>query len=209
MQLPVLTSTLSNSSTLEDILNSNARWREGVNGQFPDLFEVNGKGQSPHTLFIGCADSRYNENCLGVLPGEVFTYKNIANVVNLKDVGFLAVIEFAINVLKVSRIIICGHTDCGGIKAGIVDEFPSDCGHLREYLQETRDIYEQYRVEVENMNLQNKVQQLASFNVEKQYQRLLQNDTVRQAVKSGQLEVYPLIYDVGTGFLEVVSVGGN
>lgn len=203
--------TLSHASKLPDLLECNEQWSEKFGDEHPSLFEkFNGVGQNPHTLFIGCSDSRYNENCLGVIPGEIFTYKNIANTVNIKDVSCLATLEFAINVLKVNKVVLCGHTDCGGIKTCLThkrDVLPGlECSNLFAYLQDVDDLYHEHKQEVltatDDLNEQSKM--LSILNVKKQYNRLMQVDTVQKALERGDIEVYGLLYNVDSGRVEQV-----
>lgn len=203
--------TLSHDSKLEDLLDANKQWAQQMNHIHPSLFpEFNGKGQQPHTLFIGCSDSRYNETCLGVLPGEIFTWKNVANICSQKDLTFKATLEFAIRCLKVNKVVICGHTDCGGIKTCLTHQREAlaedKCEHLHEYLQDIDDLYHENKASLSQFpDLAAKSKHLSRCNVDRQFQRLMENETVTEAINDGLLEVYGLLYNVDSGLLEKVA----
>ncbi|CAG97971.1 Nce103 [Kluyveromyces lactis] len=206
--------TLQSNSNIKDYLKANEKWRSEMQNEHPNLFTLNGQGQDPHTLFIGCSDSRYNENVVGVLPGEVFTFKNIANKVNVEDLTCLATLEFAINVLKVNKIIICGHTDCGGIKTCLKDqrkELPGlQCSHLHQYLQEIDDLIHENKVLLNSPEYQNDLEKqsrlLSILNVKKQYESLLSVDTVQKALENKSIETYGLLYNVDSGKVEMIDL---
>lgn len=205
--------TLTHDSKLDDLLAANKQWSKSMNNLHPSLFpEFNGKGQQPHTLFIGCSDSRYNETCLGVLPGEVFTWKTVANICNPEDLTLMATLEFAIRCLKVNKVVVCGHTDCGGIKTCLTgqleplkDKEGLNCGHLYQYLH---DIDELHRSEKEQLasfpTLEEKSKYLSHCNVKRQFAQIMKNDTVKNAIVAQELEVYGLVYNVDSGLLDPV-----
>lgn len=195
--------TLSPDSRLTDLLEANREWAQDMSRQHPDLFPTNGRGQQPHTLLISCSDSRYNENCFGVLPGEIFTWKTVANICRPDDLATRATLEFAIDVLRVSRVVICGHTDCGGVNSCVSGQIPQlerDCPHLAEHLRDVVDTSEQYASELAEAS--DAARLLCIRNAEKQYARITSNKTVSRAVAEGRLQVHALLYDVGTGLVE-------
>ncbi|CUS24013.1 LAQU0S13e01332g1_1 [Lachancea quebecensis] len=204
--------TLTHNSELPDLLEANNTWSEKMTEAHPTLFkDFNAHGQAPHTLFIGCSDSRYNEQCLGVIPGEIFTWKTIANVISDKDLTCRATLEFAINVLKVNKVVVCGHTDCGGINTCLALKREAlndgECSHLYQYLQDVDDLYHEHKEEVKaaTNDVAQQSRMLSRLNVAKQYQRLLEIDTVQKALARGDISVYGLLYDVATGRVEQVS----
>lgn len=205
--------TLSHDSKLDDLLAANQQWSKTMNNQHPVLFpEYNGKGQQPHTLFIGCSDSRYNEGCLGVLPGEVFTWKTVANICNPEDLTLKATLEFAIRCLKVNKVVICGHTDCGGIKTCLTgqleplnDKEGLNCQHLYQYLQDIDQLYHEEKSQLASLpTLDAKSKYLSQCNVKRQFARIIENDTVKRAIANKELEVYGLVYNVDSGLLDPV-----
>ncbi|CCH43636.1 Carbonic anhydrase 2 [Wickerhamomyces ciferrii] len=199
--------TLNKESNLKDYLYNNRLWAEKMNETKPGLFESNGKGQNPHTLWIGCSDSRYNETVLNISPGEVFTFKNIANMISIDDLTTVSTLEFSINVLKVKKIIICGHTDCGGIWNSLsYNDLGPTNSNLQNYLKqidELRDLKINELNEISNLKLRAK--KLAEFNVLKQLDILKRQKPVINAVAKGELEIWGLMYNVDSGFLEVIE----
>lgn len=196
---------LSKNSTLKDFLNQNKLYVEKMNENHPEIFPSNAQGQSPHTLYIGCSDSRYSEHCVNVLPGEVFVHRNIANVIASHDVSSAGAIQFAIEVLKVKKIIVCGHTDCGGIWAslsskkigGVLDQWLYPVRHVRsQHLKELS--------EIEEPKL--KCLKLSELNVINSVQQLKRHPSLINLLKRGQIEVYGLLYDVATGELKELEI---
>ncbi|AQZ09391.1 NCE103 (YNL036W) [Zygosaccharomyces parabailii] len=198
--------TLSPESRLPDLLEANREWAQDMSREHPQLFPTNGRGQQPHTLLISCSDSRYNENCFGVLPGEVFTWKSIANICRPEDLATCATLEFAIDVLGVSRVVLCGHTDCGGVNSCVRGQMPQlerNCPHLAEHLSDVVETSKQYASEL--AEARDPARLLCIRNAEKQYVRLTQNKTVSRALAEGRIQVYALLYNVDTGLVEKLA----
>lgn len=198
--------TLSKDSTIQDYLDNNKFFVDSINhNHSTQVFDLNGKGQQPHTLWIGCSDSRAGESCLSVLPGEVFTHRNIANIINSNDISSQGVIQFAIEVLKVKKIIVCGHTDCGGIWAsmsnkkigGVLDLWLNPIRHIRaaniELLNNLKDPKE-------------KATKLSELNVISSVLALKRHPSASMALKNKEIEVWGMLYNVGTGYLREVEV---
>ncbi|CAR27618.1 hypothetical protein ZYGR_0N01000 [Zygosaccharomyces rouxii] len=196
--------TLSHESQLTDLLQANQDWTKATRQEHPDLFPTNGRGQQPHTLFIACSDSRVNENCLGVLPGEVFTWRSVANICKPDDLTTLSTLEFAVDCLHVNKIVLCGHTDCGGvatcINGKLNDLHENNCNHLAHYLQELEDTRVSYQDEIAAS--QDPYRLLTIRNAQRQYVNVKSNPTVQRALKEGRLQVHAVLYNVGTGLLE-------
>ncbi|KAH3677589.1 hypothetical protein WICPIJ_008949 [Wickerhamomyces pijperi] len=199
--------TLTKESTLKDYLQQNKAFVEKTNEMHPTLFQLNGQGQAPHTLWVGCSDSRYNENVLNVVPGEVFTFKNICNLINNKDEVTRATLEFSVNVLKVKKIIICGHTDCGGVLTSLSHKKLGEHNcNLQSYLTKVDELRDQHAEELAtHESIHEKAKKLAELNVSRQIELLKQEKVVMNAVNKGELEIWGLLYNVGTGLLEVVE----
>ncbi|CDK28530.1 unnamed protein product [Kuraishia capsulata CBS 1993] len=196
---------LSRNSTLTDFLYQNKLQSERIAEQTPEIFDMNAQGQSPHTLWIGCSDSRISESCLGVAPGEIFTLRNIANIVSSNDVSTMGAIQFAIEVLKVKRVIVCGHTDCGGIWAslsskkigGVLDHWLNPIRHVRAHnLKRLASVSDP----------REKCATLAELNVISSVHALKRHPSFTDAYKKGDIEVYGLIYNVGTGLLHEIEI---
>lgn len=199
--------TLTKDSDLKEYLHNNRLWAEKTEEANPGLFESNGKGQAPHTLWIGCSDSRYNENVLNVSPGEVFAFKSIANLVSIDDLTTVSTLEFSINVLKVKKVVVCGHTDCGGIwnSLSYKDLGPQNA-NLMKYLKKIDELRDEFIKElepIEDMHLRAK--RLAEFNVSRQLEILKRQRPVIEALAKNEIELWGLIYNVGSGLLEVVE----
>ena len=129
------------------IFENNKKWVEKKLGEDADFFKNLAKEQNPEYLYIGCSDSRVTtEELMGLKPGEVFVHRNIANLVNTLDLNAISAIQYAVEHLKVKHIIVCGHYDCGGIKAAMS---PEDLGLLNPWLRNIRDIYRLHRIELD------------------------------------------------------------
>jgi carbonic anhydrase len=198
---------LTKSSSLKDYLHNNKLWVDKTNEYKPSLFEMNGRGQAPHTLWIGCSDSRYNENVLNVSPGEVFAFKSIANLVSISDLTTVSTLEFSINVLKVKKVIVCGHTDCGGIWNSLsYKDLGPENANLMKYLIKIDELRDEFLKELEPISdLPSKAKKLAEFNVSRQLEILRQQKVVIDALARGEIELWGLIYNVDSGLLEVVE----
>ena len=131
---------------LKNIFEKNEKWIQEKLQIDKDYFKNLSKGQSPEILYIGCSDSRIPaEDMMGAEPGEVFVHRNVANQVVTTDFNLNAVVQYAVEVLKVKHIVICGHYECGGIKAALN---PSDMGQINSWLQNLRDVYRLHAKEI-------------------------------------------------------------
>ena len=121
------------------MLENNRKWAADLKASQPDYFTDLASGQSPETLFIGCSDSRVPANSIiGLPPGDVFVHRNVGNLVHNADMNILSTVDFAVSHLKVRRIVVCGHTLCGGVKAAMEAR---DMGVLNPWLRQIRDVY--------------------------------------------------------------------
>ncbi|MCK5885019.1 MAG: carbonic anhydrase, partial [Alcanivorax sp.] len=108
--------------SLPELFTNNEQWRHDIEKEHPGFFKALGEQQSPQYLWIGCADSRVPANeVVGLMPGELFVHRNVANLVNHTDLNLLSVLQFAVDVLKVKHIMVVGHYGCGGVKASMED----------------------------------------------------------------------------------------
>lgn len=165
-----------------------------------DYFNKLSKGQKPEILYIGCSDSRVStEELLGAHPGEVFVHRNIANMVISIDLNVQSVITYAVEHLKVSQIIVCGHYYCGGVKSAMQAK---DLGLLNPWLRNIRDVY---RIHKEELNLiedeDQKYNRLVELNVEEQCINLIKTAAVQKAFIERDLQVHGWIFDIRTGKL--------
>jgi carbonic anhydrase len=183
------------------IFENNERWiAEKLNAN-PEYFKELSQGQSPEFLYIGCSDSRVTaEDLMGVQPGEVFIHRNIANQVIATDNNVNAVVQYAVEHLKVKYIIVCGHYECGGVKAALN---PSDMGQLNSWLQTLRDVYRYHREELDAIpEAQKKFDRLVELNVREQCLNIIKIDHVQRSwYKTGYPKILGWVFDVKTGKL--------
>jgi len=185
-------------------LESNQRWAQSTHENDKDFFSTTAKGQSPKILWLGCSDSRAPETMiLGLKPGEIFTHRNIANIVSPTDLSVLSVVEFSVAHLKVQHIVVCGHTNCGGV-AGCLSNSKLG-GPLDIWLQPMRTLREQHAEELDKLEDTERKNLLAKLNVQAGADNLRRMPTVIDAIKERGLEVHGVIYDLGSGILEEVD----
>ncbi|MBN9311886.1 MAG: carbonic anhydrase [Chryseobacterium sp. 39-10] len=183
------------------IFENNAKWIQEKLGEDADFFKKLASGQKPEYLYIGCADSRVTaEELMGMKPGEVFVHRNIANIVNTLDMNSTAVIQYAVEHLKVKHIIICGHYGCGGVKAAMT---PQDLGLLNPWLRLIRDVYRLHQKELDAIeNEHERYNKLVELNVQEQCINVIKMAAVQERYI---LEEYPLVhgwvFDLETGKL--------
>jgi carbonic anhydrase len=183
------------------IFENNEKWITEKLSVNPDYFEQLAKGQSPEFLYIGCSDSRVTaEDLMGVKPGEVFIHRNIANQVIATDNNVNSVVQYAVEHLKVKHIIVCGHYECGGVKAALN---PSDMGQLNSWLQTLRDVYRFHRDELDSIaDTQKRFDRLVELNVREQCINIIKIDHVQRAwYKTGYPKIHGWVFDVKTGKL--------
>jgi carbonic anhydrase len=187
--------------SFKQIFENNKAWVAQKLSTTPDYFEKLSKGQHPEYLYIGCSDSRVTaEDLMGVQPGEVFIHRNIANLVVSTDNNLNAVVQYAVEHLKVKHIIVCGHYECGGIKAAMN---PSDMGQLNSWLQTLRDVYRFHRRELDAIKDEHrKFDRLVELNVLEQCLNIIKIDHVQRAwYKTGFPTINGWVFDVRTGTL--------
>ncbi|MFR9523908.1 MAG: carbonic anhydrase [Rikenellaceae bacterium] len=186
----------------KNIFEQNKKWVERCVASDPNYFEKLSMGQNPECLYIGCCDSRVSvEELMGVKPGELFVHRNIGNLVVNTDSNVNAVVQYAVEHLKVKHIIICGHYECGGIKAAM---HPEDMGQLNGWLQTIRDVYHTHRQELDAIeSLSERYDRLVELNVREQCINIMKIDHVQRSWTQGQYpHVHGWIFDVRTGKLK-------
>ena len=183
----------------EKIFENNKKWVESKLAENKDFFKILSKTQTPDFLYIGCSDSRVSaEELMGMKPGEVFVTRNIANVVNTLDMSSTAVIQYAVEHLKVKHIIVCGHYGCGGVKAAMT---PQDLGLLNPWLRTIRDVYRLHQVELDAIADENKrYDRLVELNVQEQCINVIKMAVVQEQYL---VDEYPVVhgwvFDMRTG----------
>jgi carbonic anhydrase len=187
--------------TFEQIFENNKHWIAEKLEKDPSYFDKLSQGQHPEMLYIGCADSRVTaEDLMGAEPGQIFIHRNIANLVVPTDTNINAVIQYAVQYLKIKRVIVCGHYECGGVKAALS---PSDMGQLNSWLQTLRDVYRLHRIELEAITDEKKrFDRLVELNVQEQCINIIKIDHVqRMWYKTGFPTIHGWVFNVRNGQL--------
>jgi len=186
--------------SLDKIFENNEKWIAEKTGLNPEYFTNLAKGQKPEVLYIGCSDSRVTaEDLMGANPGEIFIHRNIANMVISIDLNVMSVLNYAVRHLKVNHIVVCGHYECGGVKAALT---PSDMGILNPWLRNIRDVYRLHQDELDDIKDTNKrYNRLIELNVQEQCINLIKTAAVQEAHKERGLLVHGWVFDIHTGKL--------
>lgn len=193
-------------SNLNNLFDSNKNWAKKILERDPEFFEKLAKQQSPEYLWIGCSDSRVPANeILGLLPGELFVHRNVANVVNHTDFNCLSVLQYSVEVLKVKHIMVVGHYGCGGVMAALDNK---EFGLIDNWLRNIKDIYARYQPKFHGLDSnQKKADLLCELNVMEQVAHVCQTTIVQNAWNRGQsLTVHGLIYGIRDGILKDLEV---
>ncbi|HEY0476050.1 MAG TPA: carbonate dehydratase [Kofleriaceae bacterium] len=192
---------------LDDCFAANRRWaRETVNRD-PGFFSRLEKLQTPDLLWIGCSDSRLPPNeIIGRVPGELFVHRNVANLVEHTDVNCLSVLQYAVDVLKVKHVIVCGHYGCGGVRAAMSSQ---PLGLIDNWLRHIRDVHLWNREELAAIeDLDARADRLAELNVQAQVANVCHTTIVQDAWQRGQpLTVHSWIYSLHDGLLRDLGLG--
>ncbi|MFC5412105.1 carbonic anhydrase [Larkinella bovis] len=185
---------------IESVFRNNEKWIAEKLAINEDYFHDLAKGQSPEILYVGCSDSRVTaEELMGVQPGEVFVHRNIANLVNNIDLNVMSVINYAIRHLKVNHVVVCGHYNCGGVKAAMQSV---DLGILNPWLRNIRDVYRLHKDELNAIqDLDARYDRLVELNVEEQCVNLIKTAAVQEASRDRGLIVHGWVFDIRTGKL--------
>jgi len=195
--------------TLKNLFTQNDQWAKDRVHEDKDFFARLANQQNPEFLWIGCADSRVpaNQVC-NMQPGEFFTHRNIANMVHHTDISCLSVIQYALEVLEVKHIIICGHYGCGGIKAAMDNK---ESGLIDHWLRSLKDLYIANKAKIDSIpDPKDRVNFLAELNVRQQVTNICHNSFVQNAWRDNkELSVHGWIYDINTGKLIDLNVCYN
>jgi carbonic anhydrase len=191
---------------LSELFDNNEKWANDIKQQQPEFFEESAKGQSPEILWIGCSDSRVPPAQLTDLgPGDLFVHRNIANVIPHSDINSQSVIQYAVSVLKVKHVVICGHYGCGGVTAAYEDE---SLGLIDNWLSNIEDVYRKHKDEIESQGSEEeKLSRFCELNVKEQVRNMSHSPFVKQAWQQGQdLTIHGLIYDLKSGLLKDLDI---
>jgi carbonic anhydrase len=186
---------------LPELFENNRRWAASCVAREPDFFSKLKAQQSPEYLWIGCSDSRVPANdIVGLLPGELFVHRNVANVVVHTDLNCLSVLQYAVDVLRVRHVIVCGHYGCGGVREALDER---KLGLIDNWLRHVQDVRAKYHLEVDNaVGLEARVDRLCELNVIEQAVHVCKTTVVQDAWARGQpLSVHAWIYALDDGRL--------
>lgn len=192
--------------TYKELLKGNKRWVEEKLSQDPEFFERLSKGQSPEVLWIGCSDSRVPANEItGTNPGEVFVHRNIANMVVHSDMNMLSVLDYAVNILKVKHVIVCGHHGCGGVAAAMTNE---QYGLVDNWLRHIKDVYRLHNKELDAIeDYDKRLRRFVELNIIEQVFDLSKTSIIQNAWRTRDLPmVHGWVYDLKTGIIQDLGV---
>ncbi|CCB69153.1 carbonic anhydrase [Flavobacterium branchiophilum] len=188
------------------ILDKNKEWVENSLKADPNYFEDLAKGQNPQLLWIGCSDSRVPANeIIGAKPGDVFVHRNIANMVIHSDMNMLSVLDYAVNVLKVKHVLVCGHYGCGGIKAALGN---GSIGIIDNWIRHIKDVYRLHRQYLDSIvNEEERFNKFVEINIKEQVFDLAKTSIVQAAWRKGQdLTLHGWVYGLNSGFVTDLQV---
>jgi len=182
------------------LLINNRNWAQEMKLVNPKFFEDLSKIQTPKFLWIGCADSRVPSNQItGMLPGQIFTHRNVANVVVHTDLNCLSVIQYAVDVLKVEHVIVCGHYDCGGVRAALEG---AKLGLIDNWLRHIRDVQHKHAATMAEYAGKGQLDALCELNVIEQANNVCQTSIVQEAWSRGQaISVHAWVYGLNDGLI--------
>ena len=191
---------------LDNLFENNKLWAQHMKQDDPEFFLKLSGQQAPEYLWIGCSDSRVPANeIVGMLPGELFVHRNVANLVYLDDPNCLSVIQYAVDVLKVKHIIVCGHYGCGGVKAAMDNQ---TVGLIDEWLRSVRNVYQENQDKMGRLDSAvDQLDTMCELNVLQQVMNTSHTDVVKQAWERGQeLTLHGWIYNINDGILRDLGV---
>ncbi|CAI6324356.1 unnamed protein product [Periconia digitata] len=194
---------------LDRIFAGNRTYAERTVQDDPHHFSQLSKGQSPEILWIGCADSRVPETTLcNLKPGDIFVHRNIANCVHTDDLSSASVVEYAVAHIKVKKVVVCGHTSCGGANAALSD---GDLGTtLNTWLHPVRELRRKHKAELEKLpDDAARAVHLAELNVHSSIEVLKQHPSIKRAISERGLSLHGVIYDIAAGQLRLLEETGN
>ena len=186
----------------QKIFENNKRWVASKNEQDPEFFSKLSLGQKPPILWIGCSDSRVPANEItGTKPGEIFVHRNIANMVVHTDMNMLSVLDYAVNILEVSHVIVCGHYGCGGVIAALDNK---QVGIIDNWLRHIKDVYRLHKTEIDAIqDPELKSRRMVEINVQEQVFDLSKTSIVQNAWAADRaLHLHGIVYDLANGVLK-------
>lgn len=191
---------------MKNLFENNAQWVESRTQKDPNYFRKMAEAQDPRYLWIGCSDSRVPANeIIGLEPGELFVHRNVANLFPNTDINSLSVLEFAVELIKIEHVIVCGHYGCGGVKAAMHDH---SLGLVDNWLRNIRDVYANAKNELDKIADQKlRYNRLVELNVFQQVMNICHTSIVQGAwARSQALSVHGWVYDLETGKLKDLNL---
>ena len=190
----------------KDLFINNKNWADRIEREQPGFFKQLSEQQAPECLWIGCSDSRVPANeIVGLLPGELFVHRNVANLVLHSDMNCLSVLQYAIDILKVKHILVVGHYGCGGVKAAMMKQ---RVGFVDNWLRNVKDVYAMHRQQVDSFSDENeRLNRLIELNVMEQVRNLCHTSFVQEAWERGQpLAIHGWVYSLRNGRVKDLRV---
>ncbi len=190
----------------QTLLENNKKWVKSKTDEDPEFFTKLAQGQKPPVLWIGCSDSRVPANeIIGAAPGEVFVHRNIANMVVHSDMNLLSVLDFAVNVLQVKHIIVCGHYGCGGVQTAMTNKH---IGIIDNWIRHIKDVFRHHHTELNSIeDPKNRVNRFIELNVVEQVINLAKTSIVQSAWEKGaSLQIHGWVYDVADGLIRDLNI---
>ncbi len=189
---------------IQDLLDHNREWAAQMEQDDPGFFARLAKQQEPDFLWIGCSDSRVPANQItGLMPGEVFVHRNVANIVMQTDLNCMSVVDFAIRKLQVRHVIVCGHYGCAGVHAAMADKA---VGAVDHWLSGIRDLWDQHQDDLADLDTATAEARLCELNVLLQVKSLCRTTVMKEAWDRGQaIDVHGWIYGIEDGLLRVLG----
>ena len=197
------------ASGIHDILLNNRQWVADRNAEDPQFFQRLANGQQPRYLFIGCSDSRVPASGItGTGPGEMFVHRNIANLVVHTDMNLLSVLQYAVEVLGVQDILVCGHYGCGGVAAAASSK---QYGLIDNWLVNIRDVVRLHETELLRIpDEKQRLRRLVELNVTEQVRNLVKTNIIQNALRGEKPpRLHGLVYDIADGVLKDLEVSGT
>jgi carbonic anhydrase len=201
-----LKSSVSPQMNIGNLLENNKRWVQKKTQEDPEFFRRQATLHKPEYLFIGCSDARLSvQHMLGLEMGQLFVHRNVANQVVNTDLNFVTCLTYAVDVLKVKNIIICGHYDCGGVRAAMRNH---DHGIIEQWIMGIRDVARYHKNELRDIKDPDLIhRRLVELNVQEQALKLYASPVVqRSQAQHGIPQIHALVFDVGEGYLKELSV---
>lgn len=188
---------------IKKLLDNNIRWADATVAQDPDFFDRLSEQQSPVYLWIGCSDSRVPANqIVDLMPGDIFVHRNVANMVIHTDFNCLSVLQYAIDVLKVKHVIVCGHYGCGGVEAALGDD---SFGLIDNWLGHIKDIAKDNQAALANLSKADQAAKLCELNVIQQAENVRRTSVYQDAMKRKQeVNIHSWIYSLRNGKIKVL-----